>query len=98
MRCLPQGAAQSIEDGATLAAILSMKGDDIPAALRRYEEMRKPRATRLQEASAGNRVRFHLPDGPEQETRDAAMAIGGDRSLDNIAWLYDHDAGAPAVP
>ena len=91
---MAQGAAQAIEDGATLAAILRTMKDDVPAALRRYEELRKPRATRLQEASAVNRVRFHLPDGPEQQARDAAMVNGGDRSLDNIAWLYDHDAGA----
>ncbi len=67
-----------------------------PARCRRYEGLRKPRATRLQEASAVNRVRFHLPDGPEQQARDAGMAKGGDRSLDNIAWLYDHDAADTA--
>ena len=93
---MAQGAAQAIEDGATLAALLSQMKGDVPVALRRYEDLRKPRATRLQEASAVNRVRFHLPDGPEQEARDAAMANGGDRSLDNIAWLYDHDAADTA--
>ena len=92
---MAQGAAQAIEDGATLAAILAIMKDNVPAALHRYEELRKPRATRLQAASAVNRMRFHLPDGPEQQARDAAMANGGDRSLYNIAWLYDHDAGAP---
>ena len=91
---MAQGAAQAIEDGGTLAAILRTMKDDVPAALRRYEELRKPRATRLQEASAVNRVRFHLPDGPEQQARDAAMLTVVDRSLDTIAWLYDHDAGA----
>ena len=61
-------------------------------ALKRYEEVRKPRATRLQQASAANRVRFHLPDGPEQQARDSALAQSGDRSIGNIGWLYDHDA------
>lgn len=89
---MAQGAAQAIEDGAALASLLSSAAGDVPAALRRYEALRKPRATRLQEASAANRVRFHLPDGPEQAKRDAAMANSGDRSLDNIAWLYEHDA------
>lgn len=89
---MAQGAAQAIEDGAALAALLKTMPDDVPAALRRYEAVRKPRATRLQEASAANRVRFHFPDGPEQQKRDAAMAISGDRSFDNIAWLYEHDA------
>lgn len=89
---MAQGAAQAIEDGAALAALLKAMPDDVSAALRRYEAVRKPRATRLQEASAANRVRFHLPDGPEQQKRDNAMATSGDRSFDNIAWLYEHDA------
>ncbi|OFW97275.1 MAG: monooxygenase [Alphaproteobacteria bacterium RIFCSPHIGHO2_12_FULL_66_14] len=94
---MAQGAAQAIEDGAALASLLKATPDDVPAVLRCYEEVRKPRATRLQEASAANRTRFHLPDGPEQQKRDNVMAKSGDRSLDNIAWLYDHDAADVAV-
>ena len=91
---MAQGAAQSIEDGAALAALLKAMPDDVPAALARYEEVRKPRATRLQQASAANRTRFHLHDGPEQQQRDQAMATSGDRSIANIGWLYSHDAAA----
>jgi len=65
---------------------------DVPAALARYEALRKPRATRLQEASAANRTRFHLHDGSDQQQRDEAMATSGDRSIANIGWLYKHDA------
>ena len=93
---MAQGAAQSIEDGATLAALLTAMPGDVPGALARYEALRKPRATRLQEASAANRTRFHLHDGPEQQKRDEAMATSGDRSIANIGWLYMHDAGAVA--
>jgi salicylate hydroxylase len=89
---MAQGAAQSIEDGAALAALLKAMPDDVPQALRRYEAIRKPRATRLQQASSANRTRFHLPDGPEQQARDQAMASSGDRSIANIGWLYLHDA------
>ncbi len=89
---MAQGAAQSIEDGAALAALLAKMPDAPEDALRRYEEIRKPRATRLQEASAANRKRFHLHDGPEQQQRDVAMAASGDRSIANIGWLYQHDA------
>ena len=89
---MAQGAAQSIEDGAALAALLHKMPDAPEAALRRYEEIRKPRATRLQSMSAANRVRFHLHDGPEQMARDTAMAASGDRSIANIGWLYSHDA------
>jgi salicylate hydroxylase len=93
---MAQGAAQAIEDGATLAACLARFGiDDIPATLRRYEALRLPRASRLQAMSAINKQRFHLPDGPEQQARDAEMARGTtDWSLAAIAWVYGHDAGA----
>jgi salicylate hydroxylase len=93
---MAQGAAQSIEDGATLAALLEATPDDVPGALTCYEQSRKPRATRLQEASAANRTRFHLHDGPEQQKRDEAMATSGDRSIANIGWLYRHDAAIVA--
>jgi salicylate hydroxylase len=89
---MAQGAAQSIEDGAALASLLKAMPDDVPGALARYETVRKPRATRLQQASASNRMRFHLHDGPEQQQRDAALSKSGDRSIANIGWLYGHDA------
>jgi salicylate hydroxylase len=89
---MAQGAAQSIEDGAALASLLKAMPDDIANALARYETLRKPRATKLQQASAANRTRFHLPDGPEQQKRDEAIAASGDRSIANIGWLYAHDA------
>ncbi len=93
---MAQGAAQSIEDGATLASVLTGRSADLSDALDRYEELRKPRATKLQEASAANRTRFHLHDGADQRKRDEAMAASGDRSIANIGWLYQHDAAAVA--
>jgi len=87
-----QGAAQAIEDGAALASLLEAMPDDVPGALARYEAVRKPRATRLQEVSATNRKRFHLPDGPEQQKRDELMLTSGDRTFSALNWLYEHDA------
>src|SRR5207245_1370055 len=88
-----QGAAQAIEDGATLAACLAADGaGDPPRALRRYEELRRPRVTRLQEMSRANKTRFHLPDGAAQEARDAEWARAGDRSPEALRWLFDFDA------
>ena len=89
---MAQGAAQAIEDGAALAALLRAMPDDIAGALARYEAFRKPRATKLQQASAANRTRFHLPDGGAQRDRDSALSTSGDRSIENIRWLYAHDA------
>jgi salicylate hydroxylase len=93
---MAQGAAQAIEDGAALAACLSCIGTHrVPETLRRYERLRLPRASRVQGLSEGNKRRFHLADGPDQLERDAQMARGAtDWSLDAVAWLYGHDAGA----
>jgi salicylate hydroxylase len=92
---MAQGAAQAIEDGATLATCLSKTASrDVPEALRRYEILRLPRASRLQAMSEANKTRFHLPDGAAQQRRDAEMARGKtDWSLDAVEWLYGHDAG-----
>jgi salicylate hydroxylase len=92
---MAQGAAQAIEDGAALTACLRMAGPgDAAGALQRYEELRLPRTARIQEMSTGNKERFHLPDGSDQERRDARMASGStDWSIQAIAWIYGHDAG-----
>jgi salicylate hydroxylase len=88
---MAQGAAQAIEDGATLAACLDPT--DLPAALRRYERLRVPRTARLQAMSANNKSRFHLPDGAQQRERDAEMAEGAtDWSFEAAGWIYEHDA------
>jgi salicylate hydroxylase len=93
---MAQGAAQAIEDGATLAVCLAEAGSDVPAALRRYERLRIPRTARLQAMSAANKTRFHLPDGPQQQERDTRMASGStDWSFSAMAWVYGHDAAAP---
>ena len=93
---LAQGAAQAIEDGATLAAVLA-QSDDVAGALKRYEELRKPRTAAVQAVARGNKTRNHLPDGPEQIARDRAMAAGDAQwSIGASAWVYDHDAVAAA--
>ncbi|HEV8678181.1 MAG TPA: FAD-dependent monooxygenase [Stellaceae bacterium] len=92
-----QGAAQAIEDGAALAAALAAGSDDPAAALLRYERLRLPRVTRLQEMSRANKIRFHMPDGPAQRARDAEWARVGDRAPDALRWLYAHDPAALAL-
>ena len=91
---MAQGAAQAIEDGAALAACLAGVGRaGIADALVRYEQLRLPRASRLQAMSRANKTNFHLPDGPEQAKRDASMTSGTtDWAAGSVAWLYDHDA------
>jgi salicylate hydroxylase len=85
-----QGAAQAIEDGAVLAGCLAAGGADPATALRRYEALRKPRTTRLQMVSHARLHVNHLPDGPDQQARDVALA--GEDPLGHNAWIYGHDA------
>jgi salicylate hydroxylase len=88
-----QGAAMAIEDGAALAACLRSFGDPTEA-LQNYERLRLPRVTRLQEMSRANKIRFHMPDGPAQQARDAEWAKAADRSPSALRWLYEFDADA----
>jgi salicylate hydroxylase len=96
---MAQGAAQAIEDGAALAACLADSQADAAGALRHYEALRIPRTSRIQALSTHQKTRFHLPDGRQQWQRDAQMATEAtDFSLDAIAWIYGHDAGALLRP
>jgi len=90
---MAQGAAQAIEDGACLAALLANRGD-LVETLRRYEQIRLPRVTRLQEMSRANKHRYHMPDGVEQRARDAAMVANRERAPETMQWLFGFDAGA----
>jgi salicylate hydroxylase len=94
---MAQGAAQAIEDGAALAVCLLEGQENVVEALRRYERCRLPRTARVQALAANNKFRFHFPDGPEQVARDSEMAKNvTDWSLNNVAWLYGHDAALTA--
>ena len=85
-----QGAAQAIEDAVVLAACLrGVDAQGVPAALARYDAIRRPRASEVQRMSRGREIRNHLPDGAEQAARDRALADGD--PLRQSAWLYGHD-------
>ncbi len=86
-----QGAAQAIEDAEALAHCLQGVADPaaLPAALQRYESLRRPRASQVQLMSRGRELRNHLADGPEQQQRDAELARGD--PLRQSAWLYGHE-------
>ncbi|WP_409332414.1 FAD-dependent monooxygenase [Trujillonella humicola] len=87
-----QGAAQSIEDAAVLANCLAADSASPRRALQRYQALRMERATRLQEMSHARADVNHLPDGPEQRARDAALAEAD--PLVASGWIYGYDATA----
>ena len=97
-----QGAAQAIEDAAVLARCLAAALGTRPAdpdaaarALRRYAELRISRTTRLQEVSHARAHVNHLPDGPDQEARDASFAEA-DPLIAN-GWIYSYDPSLPCI-
>ncbi|MFF3492203.1 FAD-dependent oxidoreductase [Streptomyces sp. NPDC002795] len=89
-----QGAAQALEDAAVLARCLTANPGAPDEALSRYETERLPRTTRLQRASHSRAEDNHLPDGPEQRERDAAL--GDADPLLRSGWIYRYDASAAA--
>jgi salicylate hydroxylase len=95
---MAQGAAQAIEDAASLAAIFAIGGKDIPQTLRLYEAARLPRTAHIQALATRNKQQFHLPDGPAQQERDAQLTRGtAGFALNAVAWIYGHDAAGAAV-
>jgi len=92
---MAQGAVQAIEDAAVLARCLDLGGrHEVAAALRRYEETRKPRATRCQEGSRRNGEMYHLADGERQQHRDMSLSSATTAPLPQNVWLYGYDVEA----
>ncbi|OQV03365.1 FAD binding domain-containing protein [Cladophialophora immunda] len=101
------GAAMAVEDAAALAATLKhvKATEDLPSAISKWEETRKPRVKRVHEASYAHGLILHLPDGPVQEARDEAMKAelqdaevkeSPNQWSDPVLteWAYGHDPEA----
>jgi salicylate hydroxylase len=91
-----QGAAQCLEDAALLASCIANRVDDPVTALQRYQELRIPRTTRLQELSHGRAEVNHLPDGPEQVARDQRFTEAD--PLVAHGWIYEYDPDRALAP
>ncbi|WP_338690395.1 FAD-dependent monooxygenase [Bradyrhizobium sp. 26S5] len=88
-----QGAGMAIEDAAVLAKALGdCTGENtsgIPAALKRYAEMRRRRVLKVQRLARQQGRIYHLR-GPLAIARDLAIrAIGPERMLARQDWIYD---------
>ncbi|KAJ9301451.1 hypothetical protein DTO271G3_1586 [Paecilomyces variotii] len=74
---MAQGAATSMEDGAFLGKCIGAVVDgklSLREAINLYEKERMPKAFEKQQVSFLNGAIWHLPDGPQQQARDAVMA------------------------
>ncbi|KAK4635477.1 hypothetical protein CLAFUW4_01005 [Fulvia fulva] len=94
---MAQGAAQSTEDAATLAAALRSH-DDLHHAWEAYEARRKPRAAYIARNTRVLQEWLHLEDGPAREARDEMMGHDNESSpvfwgsAARKDWLFSHDA------
>ena len=72
---MSQGAAMAVEDGAAIAAVLSLveTAEELPTALKVFETVRIKRSSQMQAASMLNGKLWHFADGPEQRARDESM-------------------------
>ncbi len=74
----------AVEDGAVLGRLLGLlktshhtiesQRRETPHILALFESLRKSRTTLNVNGATSNRLWYHLPDGPMQEKRDAALA------------------------
>jgi salicylate hydroxylase len=96
---LAQGACMAIEDGMMLARCIR-ETDDPVRALRRYQDARAERTTRIVQGSAANAKRFHNPaladaDGAvEYVNREWSEP----RVRERYHWLFDYKVDEVPLP
>ena len=83
-----QGAAMAIEDAAVLALCIKAQPDDLPAAFRNYESLRRGRIARVQRTSRRNGQIYHLKGAPRIARDRTMQLLGGARLLARQDWLY----------
>ena len=92
---LAQGGALAIEDAVTLAACIAAWPGDSTAALRRYEELRRPRASRVQRLSRRLGRIYHL-SGALRLARNLVLERRSEETaLRRFDWLYRHEDHRP---
>jgi salicylate hydroxylase len=64
--------------------------NQIPNALRVFEEVRKPRTSEVRRRTLDQKAKFALDEGPEQKARDVEFRAGVDHGL--FQWLWEYDA------
>ncbi|HEU0072773.1 MAG TPA: FAD-dependent monooxygenase [Dehalococcoidia bacterium] len=98
---LGQGACQAMEDGCVLATALDSMPDDVESALKLYERVRVPRASRVVLMARDRGEDNHLVSPWAAFKRDALIAIkqrlGKSTSSRGGAWIFEYDAGSPDV-
>ena len=96
---MAQGAVMAIEDAWILTACLDAIADQ-PAALARYQALRRPRASRVIEAANANARNYHLK-GPLRLIGHAGIGalsrLAPGALLGRYDWIYDYDPLAETI-
>jgi salicylate hydroxylase len=92
-----QGACHAIEDAAALGIIFGQRysfansPDEISQGLRLYERVRKPRASRVQEASARARENINERIGFSSNTNNTLYRVSDEKRKLTIEEMNDYD-------
>jgi salicylate hydroxylase len=92
---MAQGAAMAIEDAAVLAGCVASE-DDVPAALKRYESLRRQRTARIQKGSRRNAKVFHM-SGIKAWLRNRAVGKARSNVMESL-YTYDALTAAETAP
>jgi salicylate hydroxylase len=85
---LAQGAATAIEDAAVLARRFAETPDDLSGAIQHYEDYRRTRPARIQQAARKN-GRYYQYRGPDAAIRNFVMRrLGGAAIRKRFDWVY----------
>lgn len=92
---LAQGANMALEDAYALGAALSRHREDIPAALGRYEALRRPRAYQVRNTVNARATANHLTSPLARLKRDLTYAwrklVSPSEHTYQIDWIYGYD-------
>lgn len=84
-----QGACMAMEDAVALSAMMERHGDDIPAALSAYQELRRYRTARVQLQSREIGQHVYHPAGAHADLRNAVMRSKSPEDwFEAVGWLY----------
>jgi salicylate hydroxylase len=99
---LAQGGAMAMEDGYILAEVLARHPGAVPAALKRYEAIRKDRATRVQLSSRERAEICQVSSPLAQMKRDLQYQFNQwfnpGAAIQKADWIYSYDVARLAAP
>lgn len=92
---LAQGAAMALEDSVVLAGCMAHAGSDLEQGLRRYEDLRRDRAARVQVAALQRAKMLHMAEPKQVIERNREFAqrqSSQDQAYKEFDWIYRYNA------